>query len=81
MFMGDDSSLKGCGFESRHHILDGNFFALICCTSYIVCSKKTENKLKEAWVGPFLKHPILLHQIPSYLEMHFWALIMKEGGR
>ena len=55
MFMGDDSSLKGCGFESRHHILDGNFFALICCTSYIVCSKKTENKLKEAWVGPFKK--------------------------
>ena len=23
--MGDDSCLKGCGFKSRHNILDGHF--------------------------------------------------------
>ena len=28
--MGDDSSSKGCGFESRCRILDGHFFTLNC---------------------------------------------------
>ena len=26
MVMGVDSCSKGCGFESHHHTLDGNFF-------------------------------------------------------
>ena len=30
MVMGDDSFLKGRGFESQRHILDGHFFTLIC---------------------------------------------------
>ena len=29
--MGGDSLSKGCGFESRHRILDGHFFTYICC--------------------------------------------------
>ena len=44
--MGDDSCLKGRGFESWHCVLDGHFFTLICCKNCIVCLKKTENKLK-----------------------------------
>ena len=37
--MGDDSCLKGRGFESRQGILDGHFFTLICCKNCIVCLK------------------------------------------
>ena len=58
MVMHDNSCSKGCGFESRHHILDGHFghfFTLICCRNCIVCLKKTENKRKEAGVGPFFR--------------------------
>ena len=51
--MGGDSHSKGCGFESRHRILDGHFFTYICCKNCIVCLKKTKNKQKEAEVGPF----------------------------
>ena len=29
--MGGDSRSEVCGFESRHHILDGHFFTYICC--------------------------------------------------
>ena len=31
VIMGDDLCSRGRGFESRRHILDGHFFALICC--------------------------------------------------
>ena len=51
--MGDDSCLKGRGFESRRRILDGHFFTLISCENCLF--EKTENKLKEAGIGPFLK--------------------------
>ena len=47
MVMGDDSCSKGCGFESRRHILDGHFFTFICCKNCNVCLKKTENKTKK----------------------------------
>ena len=40
MVMGNNSCLRGCGFESRHHILDGHFFALICCKNCIVSLKR-----------------------------------------
>ena len=29
--MGRDSCSEGCGFKSRHRLLDGHFFTLICC--------------------------------------------------
>ena len=55
--MGDDSSSKGCGFESWHHILDGHdIFTLICCKNCIVCLKRPKINEKEAGVGPFKKH-------------------------
>ena len=38
--MGDDSCLRGCGFENRHRILNGHFFTLICCKNRIVCLKR-----------------------------------------
>ena len=47
MVMGDDSCLRGRGFESRCHILDGRFFTLICCKYCIVCLKKPKINLKK----------------------------------
>ena len=35
--MGEDLYSRGCGFKSRHRILDEHFFTLICC---IVCLKR-----------------------------------------
>ena len=31
MVMGGDLSSEGCEFKSLHRILDGHFFAYICC--------------------------------------------------
>ena len=55
MVMGQDSCLKGCGFESRHCILDGHFFTLICCKNCSDCLIRPKINEKEARVGPFLK--------------------------
>ena len=56
MFMGDNSCLRGRGFESRRQILDGHFFILICCKNCIVCLKRPNKTKKEAEVGPFFKY-------------------------
>ena len=53
MVMGDGSCLKGCGFESRHHIMDGHFFTFICCKNCNVCLKRPKINEKEARVGHF----------------------------
>ena len=53
--MGDNSYLRGCGFESRRRILDGHFFTMICCKNCIVCLKIPKINEKEARVGPFKK--------------------------
>ena len=42
--MGDDSCSNGRVFESHRHILDGHFFALICCKKLYCLFEKTENK-------------------------------------
>ena len=53
--MGGDSSSKSCGFESRHHILDGQIFTYICCKNCNdVFLKRPKINKKEAGVGPFL---------------------------
>ena len=52
---GRDSRSEGCGFESRHRILDGHFFTYICCKNCIVCLKRPKINEKEAGVGTFLK--------------------------
>ena len=58
MVMGDNSSLRGHGFESLRDILDGHFFALICCKNCIVRLKRLKINEKEAEVGPFfIKSP------------------------
>ena len=45
MVMGDDSCLKGRGFESRHRILDGHFSHIFVVKLYCLF-EKTENKQK-----------------------------------
>ena len=50
MVMGDDSCLRGCGFESLHCILDGHDIFHI---DLFVC--KDRKKQKEARVGPVKK--------------------------
>ena len=47
MVMGRDSHSEGCGFESRHCILDGHFFSCICCKNCNVCLKRLKNKRKK----------------------------------
>ena len=44
---------EGCEFESQHQILDGHFFALICCKNCIDCLKRPKMNEKEAEDGPF----------------------------
>ena len=53
---GRDSCSEGCGFESRHRILDGHFFTYICCKNCNdVCLKRPKINGQGAGVGPFLK--------------------------
>ena len=48
MVMGRDSRSKGHGFESRHRIQDGHFFAYICCKNCNdVCLKRPKINEKE----------------------------------
>ena len=56
MVMGDNSCLRGPGFKSQPHMLDGHdIFTFICCKNCIVCLKVPKINEKEAEVGPFLK--------------------------
>ena len=57
MVIRGDSKSEGREFESRHRLLDGHFFTLICCKIVIVCFKKTKNELKKAEDGTFLRLP------------------------
>ena len=66
MVMGDNSCLRVHGFESQHGILDGHFFALLCCINCIVCLKRPKINEKEAGVGP-LKISRVLHKIKTNL--------------
>ena len=56
MVMGDDSCSKGYEFKSRHHILDGHFFTLICCKNCIVCLKRPKINEKRPGFAHFLKN-------------------------
>ena len=54
--MGDSLCSRGCGFKSRHCILDiHNIFHIDLLINCIFCSKKTKNKQNEAGVSPFKK--------------------------
>ena len=54
MVIGEDSCFEGRGFESRLRILDGHeiFSNLICFKKLHCLFEKTENKQKEAGIGP-----------------------------
>ena len=54
MVTGGDSCSKDCGFESLHHILDGQFFTFICCKNCNVCLIR-KNPKKRQVVAHFLK--------------------------
>ena len=59
MVMGDDSWLRGRGFESQHRILDGHD---IFSHAFLVKIERPTINEKEAWDGPFKK-------IMSYLQI------------
>ena len=64
--MGGDSRLKGCGFESRHRILDGHFshrFVVKICN---VCLKRPKIYKKRPVLAHFLKNDFRL----SYKRYH-----------
>ena len=51
--MGRDSCSEGCGFKSRHRILDGHFSHIFVVKIVNVCLKRPKINEKEAGVGPF----------------------------
>ena len=54
VIMGGDYHSEGRGFESQCHILDGNFFTLICCKIVMMFVwKSAKINEKEAGDGPF----------------------------
>ena len=68
MVMGDDSCLKGRGFESWRRILDElTFFKLICCKNCIdVCLKRPKiNEKRPGLAQFFLKKVIIV--IPPHM--------------
>ena len=73
--MGDDSCLKGCGFESERCILVDilTFFTLICCKNCIVCLKRP--KITE-------KRPGLVHFFSknTFLTVYNLRISQKRSG-
>ena len=50
MVMGRDSRSKGCGFESRHRILDGHFSHIFVVKICNVCLKRPKiNEKRPGW--------------------------------
>ena len=80
--MGDDSCLRGHGFESRHRILNGHdiFYIDLLLKMYCLFGKTKINK-KEARVVPFLKFHSTADQLVSILCLKQWLvdIIMNAG--
>ena len=70
--MGDDSCLRGRGFEIQQHIMDGHFFGLICCKNCIVCMKRPKMNNKVAEVCTFKKN-----WVPEYAILEFYIVCLK----
>ena len=66
--IGGDSSSKGCGFESQHCILDGNFFTFICCANCNVCLKR-QKYTKRGW-----RWSIFYKRLQFKNDLHFCPL-------
>ena len=82
VFMGDDSCLRGHGFESWRCIPNGHdiFFTLICYKNGVVCLKRLRINEKEAVLAHWASyHTICALQSRSFLffsttASSFWAL-------
>ena len=61
-----DSHSEGCEFNSRHWVLDGHFFTLVCCQFCIVCFKKNKNKRKRGRGWPTFKRNIANSATKTY---------------
>ena len=73
MVMGRDSRSKGCGFESRHRMLDGHFFTYICCK---ICLEKPKINENAAGVGPFKKNYLI--GAVAVAQLVEWSLPIAE---
>ena len=61
-----DSHSEGCEFNSRHWVLDGHFFTLVCSQFCIVCFKKNKNKRKRGRGWPTFKRNIANSATKTY---------------
>ena len=62
MVMGRDSHSKGCGFESRHRILDGHFFHICCKNFKYVCLKRPKLNKKRPGMAHLKKSKVAKHR-------------------
>ena len=67
MVMGDDSWLKGHGFESSTlYWTELTFLTLICCKNCIdVCLKRPKINEKDSGIGPFFKKNWIVRILPN----------------
>ena len=49
VFTGGDTCSEGHGFESQHLVLDGHYFAYICCKHCIVLKEENRRKRGRGW--------------------------------
>ena len=61
MGMGGDSCSKGCGFESKHHILDGHFSHIFVVKIEMFVWKDENKKQKRGRGWPILKMKTKTH--------------------
>ena len=77
------SGSKGRKFESWHRIVDGHFFAYVCCKNCNVCLKRQKNE-KGAGVGPFFlkkrnfRYPTAKYSKILLVPCHFIFYIFKK---
>ena len=67
--MSDDSCLRGRGFTSRRHILDGHFSHWFVVKNVLVCLKRPKIKEKEAGDGPFFQKNLRRFKADSWNTM------------
>ena len=73
--MEGDSRSKGCGFKSRHCILDGHFFTYICCKNCHVRLKRPKLTKKRPGLALFKKKNQIKFYLVSGTELQFSNLM------
>ena len=77
MVMGDESCLRGHGFESRAPYTGWSIFTFISCKNCIVCLKILKINEKEAGVGPFKKKLTLAFKVHNHSQkFRIWLMRM-----